>query len=74
MLIPVITVFTDVVRLITFQPRRAAGNDRFALPEPDIHLERMPLRPQLEAHGEAAPDFHDNHQYARPHPGHLARL
>lgn len=25
MLIPIITVFTDVVRLITFQPPRAAG-------------------------------------------------
>lgn len=34
MLIPIITVFSDVIRLFTFQPPQAEGNAPFGAPAP----------------------------------------
>ena len=43
MLIPIITVFSDVIRLFTFQPPRAEGNAPFRRPCPEAEHDLPPV-------------------------------
>lgn len=42
MFIPIITIFSDVIRLLTFQPPRAEGNTPFRRPCPEAEQDLAP--------------------------------
>jgi len=43
MFIPIITVFSDVIRLLTFQPLRVEGSTPFGRPCPEVEHDLPPV-------------------------------
>ena len=62
MFIPIITVFSDVIRLFTFQPPRVEGNTPFRRPCPETEHGRPPA----ERPAAARPPDLRNKTAARP--------
>jgi hypothetical protein len=58
MFIPIITVFSDVVRLLTFQPPRVEGSTPFVYPCPEVEHDLPPVERCAPA-AARLPDFRD---------------